>query len=270
MVDHPAPSIGRFERLGRVDSTQRVVGAWLAAGEDEICVAVADEQTGGRGRLDRVWQAPPSTSLLVSVGFRPRHLALIHAWRIPAIVTLAMREAALAIGAAAPDRIALKWPNDLVGHKAGHWSKLAGVLSEGVPSDGHIRELVVGIGINVDWRRADFPPTLAEAMTSLRELGSGSPVDRDALLEHFMDRLLAAYRRLELGRFDEGGWAAAQVTTGAQVSVGIGDIVVSGRGETPDPESGALRLRDDVSGVVRAISVGDVIRCRIDEVEPSL
>ena len=46
--------VSRLERFERVDSTQSVVRAWLADGVDEVCVAVADEQSEGRGRLDGV------------------------------------------------------------------------------------------------------------------------------------------------------------------------------------------------------------------------
>ena len=51
---------------------------WLDDGSDEVCVAVADVQSEGRGRLDRIWQDRPGGSLLVSVGFRPRGLTAMH------------------------------------------------------------------------------------------------------------------------------------------------------------------------------------------------
>ena len=55
--------VSRLERFERVGSTQAVVRGWLDEGEDEVCVAVADEQTEGRGRLDRRWEAPAGRSL---------------------------------------------------------------------------------------------------------------------------------------------------------------------------------------------------------------
>ena len=79
--------VSRIERFDRVDSTQAVARGWLEAGSDEICVAVADVQSDGRGRLDRIWQDRPGGSLLVSVGFRPTGISAGHAWRLPAIAS---------------------------------------------------------------------------------------------------------------------------------------------------------------------------------------
>ena len=59
-----------------------------------MAVAVADEQTAGRGRLDRSWTAPSGAALLCSVGFRPWRFLARHAWRLGATVSLAMLDAA--------------------------------------------------------------------------------------------------------------------------------------------------------------------------------
>ena len=262
--------IARLERFGVVTSTQAIVREWLEAGEAELCVAVADEQTAGRGRLERSWQAPPRTSLLLSVGFRPVQVPLMQTWRVAAVVTLAMREAALEASGLVPAAIGLKWPNDLVGRDSDRWRKLAGVLSDGVPIDGRMAMLVVGIGVNVDWRRSGFPAELAEDMTSLRELAGGRVVRRDGVLDRFLERIPVHYAALSRGDFDVGTWSEAQITTGADVSVDTGAGVISGHGEAPDPDTGELRVRDRSEGVLHSISVGDVVRCRIDEVGPHL
>ena len=65
------PFISRQERFPSVGSTNDVVRAWLADGTPEVCLAVADEQTAGRGRNGRTWLAPPGAGLLCSIGFRP-------------------------------------------------------------------------------------------------------------------------------------------------------------------------------------------------------
>ncbi len=84
----------RLEHFNAVDSTQRVVREWLEEGTDEVAVAVADYQTAGRGRQGREWMTPPKKGLLLSVGFKPTaFLTPRHAWRLPAIVALAMRDA---------------------------------------------------------------------------------------------------------------------------------------------------------------------------------
>ena len=120
--------------------------------------------------------------------------------------------------------IHLKWPNDLVIEVSGpdalligeldapaaaarlaapiELRKLAGVLgeSDGLGSDDP--RVVVGIGVNADWRERDFPPELADTMTSLREASGGRPIDLDALLAAFQGRLEARIEALRAGYFD--------------------------------------------------------------------
>ena len=84
--------LSRFERFDVVGSTNDVVAGWLREGTPEVCVAIADVQSAGRGREGRTWQAPPGAALLCSVGFRPDWLAPSHLWRLSAIASLARRK----------------------------------------------------------------------------------------------------------------------------------------------------------------------------------
>jgi biotin-(acetyl-CoA carboxylase) ligase len=86
--------LSRRERFAIVGSTNDVVRDWLAAGIPEVCVAIADEQTAGRGREGRTWVAPPGAALLLSLGFRPKWLPPERVWRLAAIVSMAMADAA--------------------------------------------------------------------------------------------------------------------------------------------------------------------------------
>src|SRR5438093_7602249 len=104
----------RLEWFDRVGSTNDVVAGWLRDGVPEGCVAAADEQTAGRGRNGRSWTAPAGAALLCSVGFRPTWLEPDRAWRLAAIVSLAMADAAEAEAHLEAGTIRLKWPNDLV------------------------------------------------------------------------------------------------------------------------------------------------------------
>jgi BirA family biotin operon repressor/biotin-[acetyl-CoA-carboxylase] ligase len=251
-----SPRIHRLERFGAIDSTQRIVAAWLEAGEPEICVAVADEQTAGRGRRGRAWAAPPGAGLLQSIGFRPDHVPLRHGWRLAARVALAMAEAAEATVQLPPGTIRLKWPNDLVvDGPDGEPRKLAGVLGETVAASATVDRAVVGIGLNADWPRTAFPPELAATMTSLRDT-SGHAVGREAVLDAFLGRLLLRYPG-----WDGPAWEGRQRTTGAIVDVATVEGVVSGRATGLDGDSGALLL--DVDGRSVSIDSGDVVRCRV-------
>ena len=70
-----SPFLARQERFDVVGSTNDIVRDWLAGGVPEVCLAVADEQSAGRGREGRTWTAPRGQALLLSLGFRPTWLA---------------------------------------------------------------------------------------------------------------------------------------------------------------------------------------------------
>jgi BirA family biotin operon repressor/biotin-[acetyl-CoA-carboxylase] ligase len=257
--------IGRLERFGTVDSTQRIVREWLDSGEAEICVAVADQQIAGRGRHGRTWTVPPGAGLLVSAGFRPTTLTPGHGWRLAAVVAMAMVDAAERVAGLGPGAIGLKWPNDMVAGSPGNGlRKLAGVLGESILDGERLTGAIVGIGVNVDWPPHSFPPELVGSMTSLRELTGDRPVDRAAVLEAWLTALEDRYRALSAGRFDGAEWAERQRTTGHEVEIELGDGRLGGQAVGVDTDSGALLLVDG-SGNRRAIESGEVVRCRISQ-----
>ena len=253
----------RIERFRAVDSTQRVVREWLEGGTDEVAIAVADYQTAGQGRQGRDWMAPPGAGLLLSVGFKPEVLAPRHGWRLAAIVSLAMRDAAEEQAGLKDGTIWLKWPNDLVSDaQDGGLHKVGGVVGESVTGSTGVKSAVIGIGINSNWAAVNFPWALSRSMNSLRELAGKRPIDNEALLEGFLARLEPRYEALKQGTFDAAGWSAAQRTTGRRVTVELGDETVSGTATGVDPESGALVFRGEDGAEVRVDS-GAVIRCRV-------
>jgi BirA family biotin operon repressor/biotin-[acetyl-CoA-carboxylase] ligase len=262
----------RLERFDRVGSTNDVVRDWLAAGSPEVCVAVAREQTTGRGRAGRTWAAPAGAALLVSLGFRPGWLAPDAVWRLAAIVSLAMADAAEAVAGLAAGSVRLKWPNDLVidGGTPTVIRKLAGVLGEtdGLGTDDP--RAVVGLGVNVDWAAADFPPELADSMTSLREATGeatgGRAVDRDLLLGAFLAALEPRIEALRGGGFDGAGWSARQVTTGRMVRLEAPGSAETVRALGVDPSTGALIVADPSAATGdRHVVVGEITHVRLAE-----
>lgn len=293
MTGAPATTaeLGRLERFPRIGSTNDVVRGWLADGVPEVCVAVADEQTAGRGRLGRAWTAPPGAALLLSAGFRPTWIAADRAWRIGATVALAMCDASEDTAGLPEGAIRLKWPNDLVVEASGPHAllvgvadaadaaarlagpvelrKLAGILgeSEGLgTADPHV---VVGLGVNADFPAADFPVELAGSMTSLREASGGRPIDREALLEAFLDHLEARLDALRAGFFDLASWADRQALTGRLVT--LGDPGTDARDEGREVEvlgvdaaTGALVVSGPEAGAEeRLVHAGEVVRVRL-------
>ena len=268
--------LARQERFERIGSTNDAVRAWLAAGTPEVCLAVADEQTAGRGRAGRTWSAPPGAALLLSVGFRPAWLAPGHAWRLAAVVSLAMADTAEDVAGLRNHAVRLKWPNDLVieadapepdgpGPGVVRIRKLGGVLGEtdGLGTDDP--RVVVGIGLNAGWARDDFTPALAPAMTSLAEASGGRPIERALLLDGFLSRLEARVEALRAGRFPIDDWTARQVTTGRIVRLeGHGSEPEEARALGLDPATGALVVADATApGGERAVHAGDVIHARL-------
>ncbi|HEU4672269.1 MAG TPA: biotin--[acetyl-CoA-carboxylase] ligase [Candidatus Limnocylindrales bacterium] len=264
-----AAFFSRQERFGSVGSTNDVVAGWLAAGTPEVCLAVADEQTAGRGRAGRSWEAPRGSALLLSLGFRPSWIAPDRTWRVPAVVSLAMADAAEEAAGLADHAIRLKWPNDLVVEDAGTATglrKLGGVLAESVDLAGGDPRLVVGIGINADWATADFPAPLAASMTSLREASGGRPVDLARLLDAFQLRIEPRIEALRDGWFDVADWTERQVTTGREVRIDLPDgTSLVERPLGVDALSGGLVVGRDAAGSERTLLVGEVTRVRLGE-----
>ena len=256
--------LSRRERFASVGSTNDIVRSWLEIGTPEVCLAVADEQIAGRGREGRTWTAPPGAGLLLSLGFRPTWLEPERTWRLAAIVALAMAEAAETDGRLAHGSIRLKWPNDLVVEE-GPVRKLAGLLGETVGLGTDDPRAIVGIGVNSDWRRADFPPALAGVITSLREVGDDRPVDSGVVLDAFLARLEARTADLRTGRFDADAWMARQVTTSRTVRLQASDGALSDvRAVAVDPVSGGLIVDDPAAdGGRRTVLTGEIVHLRL-------
>ena len=260
------PFLSRQERFAVVGSTNDVVRRWLAEGTPEVCLAVADEQTAGRGRNGRSWTAPPGAALLLSLGFRPGWLAPEQVWRLAATVSLAMADAAEEVAGLADRQISLKWPNDLYAAAADDEPrKLAGVLGETDGLGGPEPRAVIGIGVNADWPADAFPPELAPAMTSLREASHGRPIDLAMLLDAFLSRLEVRVEALRGGRFDVADWTERQLTTGHDVELELPDGARSRhRALGVDVGSGGLVV-DDPSATAgeRIVHVGEIRRVRL-------
>lgn len=257
--------LARHERFERVGSTNDVIRHWLADGTPEVCLALADEQTAGRGRAGRAWIAPPGAALLLSLGFRPTWLEPDRAWRLAASVALAMAAAAETV-AGLPDRtIRLKWPNDLVIEREGQVArKVAGLLGETEGLGTADPQVVVGLGINVDWRGVDFPSDLAGSMTSLREAADDRSIDADRLLEAFLAHLEPGIDALRAGRFDAAGWADRQLTSGRLIRLEGHDGSETVRALSVDAATGALVVEDRAApGGVRQVLVGEIGHVRI-------
>ncbi len=230
------------------DSTQRVARDRARAGAAEGTIVIAESQTAGRGRLGRTWHSPPGRNVYCSVVLRPAlppstvpQLALVAGLSVArAVETLGLRPA-------------IKWPNDvqLEGRK------VAGVITEMDAELERVHSVVLGIGVNVNARVADFPPYLRDVATSLA-LAAGRPVDRVRFAARLLDALEADHRRFVAGGFAalRPEWERRSALTGRAVIVRAADTEVAGTVAGVE-DDGALRLVD-AGGTVRRVIAGEV------------
>jgi len=133
--------IRNWQYYPTVGSTNDVAKAWALDGAPDWSIVVADEQTAGRGRMDRKWVTRPGSALAFSLVLSPTNREAAHIPRFTALAALGLINALGGLGLEAQ----VKWPNDIL--LAG--KKVAGVLVEAEWQDGDLQSLVLGMGVNV-------------------------------------------------------------------------------------------------------------------------
>jgi BirA family biotin operon repressor/biotin-[acetyl-CoA-carboxylase] ligase len=176
--------------LDEVDSTNDEAARALAAGRSAPFAVFAHRQTRGRGRLGRAWHSEANGNLYSSFAFRPRtvpeRMQMFTLWMGVNLCDL--------VANFVPARPGIKWPNDLVfaGRKAG------GILTEARVDADQIRDLVLGLGLNVNSPAAAWPADLERRAISLSEL-AGAPVDLHRFTAALIGRVLLAYEAFTEG-----------------------------------------------------------------------
>jgi BirA family biotin operon repressor/biotin-[acetyl-CoA-carboxylase] ligase len=243
-------NIGGLRYFDSIGSTNDEALAWAATGAPDVSVVIADEQTQGRGRLNRKWFTPKGSGLAFSLILRPSVFADLrpHLSRTVGLAALSIAESCSKLGLAPR----IKWPNDILLNG----KKTAGILIENVWSGDDVDSLVIGMGINV--YKASVPPAeiLHFPATSLEdELGKEPPAREEIVF----DILNAFLRWRERVGTDEliHAWEEILAFRGEQVQVQAGGESQT-TGELIGLESdGSLSLRDahDKSVIIR---FGDV------------
>jgi BirA family transcriptional regulator, biotin operon repressor / biotin---[acetyl-CoA-carboxylase] ligase len=226
------------------DSTNSEAERQLAAGLPAPFAVLARRQTHGRGRFGRVWHSEANGNLYVSFAFRPRlepaRMQTFTLWMGLNICELVANFCHLTPG--------LKWPNDLVfaGRKAG------GMLTEARVDADQIRDLVFGLGLNVNSPREAWPRHLAATATSLAEQ-VGAPIDLNRLAAALIGRVLLAYADFVDGDYAKifaELWNHYDALRGRTVTLVQGDKKFSGLASGIDNE-GSLLLRTDAGKTLR-------------------
>jgi BirA family biotin operon repressor/biotin-[acetyl-CoA-carboxylase] ligase len=229
-----------------VDSTNRLALKLAGEGAAEGTVVLADCQTRGRGRLQRVWQSPPGCNLYASLLLRPA-IDPADAARITLTAGVAIAEM---ISILCPEGVGLKWPNDVFIRGR----KVCGILTEMKTTGRTLDGIVLGIGLNVNISAKDFDPELHKAATSLRE-ETGSIFSREEVAF-----LLCDYFEKWYQIFLNEGFAPVRERWLARSGMSGNRVRVLFQGEAQEgvvigiDYDGALLLKDELGAVSRIIA----------------
>lgn len=244
----PPPVVKRV-----TESTNSDALALATSGALDWTVVVAEEQTHGRGRLDRTWNAKPGDGLLFSVILRvPSSVSLDNLGWVPLMAGLAATEVIRSFGV----QCDLKWPNDLVVEGI---RKLGGILTE---ADGSA--IVVGVGINVTTGADDLPTPIATSLS----IEGAAELDRADLLA----KIICEFKvRWDAWCRVNGDAEAAELlaeyravcsTLGRAVRVELpGRDPVVGEAQDIDSQGHLIVERTD-NGLLETIAAGDVVHVR--------
>ena len=255
--------------VGSTGSTNSDLVALAATGAPGGAVLVAEEQTAGRGRLDRRWNAPARSGIFLSMLLRPgSEGAGVPKERWGWLPLLVGVSAASALSHTAEVEVRLKWPNDLLVAVGGEERKLGGILAEltggtGGSAAGAGDAVVVGLGLNVSLRAEELPVPAAGSLA----LAGAAVTDRETLLR----ALLRTFADLYADWCSAGGdpdasglraaYAAQCATLGRVVRVELpGGRELLGEAVAVDGD-GRLVVRS-ADGVERPVGAGDVVHVR--------
>ncbi|MBN2420367.1 MAG: biotin--[acetyl-CoA-carboxylase] ligase [Deltaproteobacteria bacterium] len=238
-------SITVYERL---ESTNNRAKELYDEGAEEGAVVLAEEQTAGRGRMDRKWLSPPNKNILISILLKPE-IKIENIYSL----TLAMAVAGIdAIKEMTGLSSLIKWPNDIYLNN----KKLAGILTEFKVRKKTPAYVIVGMGLNVNWNPEQEPGILFPSTSILNE--TGSLTSRNRLLSIILKYFELLYydiisERME-GLYDRCN--RLSLITGREISVDTGYEIIKGEATGID-EYGALILKVQ-GGNTRKILNGDV------------
>ena len=164
-------------------STNTDAAELAAAGAVHGTLVIADRQQAGRGRRGRVWESPAGENVFMSIVLRPR----IPAEKAPMLTLVMALALAEGISVISGVQAGIKWPNDIVIHR----HKICGILTEmHMNSDGSIRDVVIGVGINVNMQ--EFPASIRDMAGSLYT-ETGEKYDRNELIASVMEHFEKNY-----------------------------------------------------------------------------
>jgi BirA family biotin operon repressor/biotin-[acetyl-CoA-carboxylase] ligase len=240
----PLGDVRYFDSIG---STNNEALAWATSDAKDLSLVIADEQTAGRGRLDRKWFTPKGTALAFSLILRPTSEEKPYLTRTVGLAALAVADVLRTRGLVAQ----IKWPNDVL------WDgrKVAGILVESVWSGEEVDCVVLGIGVNVLQGSVPSANLLQFPATSLED-ALGPEVEREGILHDILAGIIALRPHLGTDSFI-AAWEKTLAFRGEQVQAEQGDgIVITGKLLGLELDGSLLLSNEDGKSV--AVRFGDV------------
>ena len=239
---------GNILYFDSVQSTNLSAKKAAVEGAQDGTLVVAEDQTGGRGRLNRTWVSPKGVNLLFSMIFRP-NLPPQKVFRLNMTASVSLVEAVYELTSLRPG---IKWPNDVFfGNR-----KLAGILTEFSVTGETVDHVVVGIGLNVNMDPEQYPE-IRDVATSIRaELGHA--VSRVELLGKILSRMDVWYNRLIQGEDHKLKtlWNSYSTIIGREVEVHSAEQTLCGRALTIDDEGALIVVAEN--GIEHRVVCGDL------------
>ena len=220
-----------------VPSTNEIAGMAARSNTEEGTVIIAEEQTGGRGRLERSWLSPPG-SLSLSIILYPELS------RLPYLIMAASLAVSRTIKAISRIKADIKWPNDILING----KKVCGILIENGLKGNSVQYSVIGIGINLNVSVNNYPEIVSTAISLSDAVVGRVPA---AL---FTQRLLLEFENLYLSGgsvFDE--WQNSLITLGKKVTSTSGALVIEGIAESVNPD-GSLIIKQTGGSLFKAVA----------------
>lgn len=232
-----------------VDSTQKIAHRLGLENAPEGTVVIADEQTGGRGRMEREWYSPKNTGVWMSIILRPE----IPLPKTPQLTLLTAVAIVQAIEDCTELQADIKWPNDILLNG----KKVTGILTELQAESDRVHAVIIGIGMNINQKESDFPPELESIATSLsiEKLEFVNRADVIRAVFHRLEKLYMLY--LEKGFAPiKLLWESYAISVGRKVTARTLSTTLHGvaLGITDD---GVLKIEDE-DGQIHHIYSADI------------
>ena len=232
-----------------VDSTNNLAKQLAKQNAPHGLLIISEEQTGGKGRIGRGWASPKSKGLWLSVLLRPNLLPQ----DAPKSTLLAAVAVCQAVNTVAGVQAKIKWPNDILLNG----KKLVGILSEMGAEYGKLNYVVIGIGLNTNAERQDFPTDVQDIAISLHQAAT-KEFSRDEVLAEILWQMEKLVEEAETKGFASilEQWRKMNCTTGNKVKVIAQDETYLGKALDID-ETGMLIVERE-NGVIDKVVAGDV------------